>query len=106
LPCPAARSRRRAPAECRGSSSSAHHLAARAADLAAGAFGEAILLLKSTPARRHDHRVDLMGAANIIRAKTFRVYEPLFVVAAVYVVLAILIALVFRWLERRVPAPR
>ncbi|MBA3517291.1 MAG: ABC transporter permease subunit [Rhizobiales bacterium] len=68
--------------------------------------GEAILLLKSTPLAATITVIDLMGAANIIRAKTFRVYEPLIVVAAVYVVLAILIALVFRWLERRVPAPR
>ncbi len=68
--------------------------------------GEAILLLKSTPLAATITVIDLMGAANIIRARTFRVYEPLIVVAAVYVVLAIVIALVFRWLERRVPAPR
>ena len=47
-----------------------------------------------------------MGAANIIRAQTFRVYEPLIVVALVYIVLAALIALAFRFLERRVPTPR
>ena len=68
--------------------------------------GEAILLLKSTPLAATITVIDLMGAANIIRAKTFRVYEPLIVVAAVYVVLAIIIALVFRWLERRVPSAR
>ncbi len=68
--------------------------------------GEAILLLKSTPLAATITVIDLMGAANIIRARTFRVYEPLIVVAAVYVVLAIVIALVFRWLERRLPAPR
>ena len=68
--------------------------------------GEAILLVKATPLAATITVVDLMGAANIIRAKTFRVYEPLLLVASVYVVLAILIALVFRWLERRTPAPR
>jgi len=68
--------------------------------------GEAILLLKSTPLAATITVIDLMGAANIIRAQTFRVYEPLIVVAAVYVVLAAAIALAFRLLERRVPAPR
>lgn len=68
--------------------------------------GEAILLLKSTPLAATITVIDLMGAANIIRSRTFRVYEPLLVVAVVYVVLAIVIALVFRWLERRVPAAR
>jgi polar amino acid transport system permease protein len=68
--------------------------------------GEAILLLKSTPLAATITVIDLLGAANIIRAQTFRTYEPLIVVAAVYVVLAAAIALAFRLLERRVPAPR
>ena len=68
--------------------------------------GEAILLLKSTPLAATITVIDLMGAANIVRAQTFRTYEPLLVVAVVYVALAIVIALVFRFLERRVPAPR
>ena len=68
--------------------------------------GEAILLLKATPLAATITVIDLMGAANIIRAQTFRVYEPLIVVAAVYIVLAVVIALVFRFLELRVPAPR
>jgi polar amino acid transport system permease protein len=68
--------------------------------------GEAILLLKSTPLAATITVIDLMGAANIIRAQTFRVYEPLVLVAAVYIVLAVVIALVFRFLELRVPAPR
>jgi polar amino acid transport system permease protein len=68
--------------------------------------GEAILLLKSTPLAATITVIDLMGAANIIRAQTFRVYEPLLVVAIVYVVIAAAIALAFRLLERRVPTPR
>jgi polar amino acid transport system permease protein len=68
--------------------------------------GEAILLLKATPLAATITVIDLMGAANIIRAQTFRVYEPLTLVAAVYIVLAVVIALVFRFLELRVPAPR
>jgi polar amino acid transport system permease protein len=67
--------------------------------------GEAILLLKSTPLASTITIIDLMGAANIVRAQTFRVYEPLLLVAGVYVVLAVIIALIFRWLEGRVPRP-
>ena len=68
--------------------------------------GEAILLLKSTPLAATITVIDLMGAANIIRAQTFRTYEPLIVVALVYVVLAVAIAVAFRMLERRVPTSR
>jgi polar amino acid transport system permease protein len=68
--------------------------------------GEAILLLKATPLASTITVIDLMGAASIVRAQTFRVYEPLIIVAAVYIVLALVIALVFRFLELRVPAPR
>ena len=68
--------------------------------------GEAILLLKSTPLAATITVIDLMGAANIIRAQTFRVYEPLILVAVVYVVIAAAIAVVFRLLENRVPSPR
>jgi polar amino acid transport system permease protein len=67
--------------------------------------GEAILLLKSTPLASTITIIDLMGAANIVRSQTFRVYEPLLLVACVYIVLAVIIALIFRWLERRVPRP-
>jgi polar amino acid transport system permease protein len=68
--------------------------------------GEAILLLKSTPLAATITVIDLMGAANVIRAQTFRVYEPLLVVAVVYVAIALVIALVFRFLELRVPTAR
>jgi polar amino acid transport system permease protein len=66
--------------------------------------GEAILLLKSTPLASTITVIDLMGAAGIVRAQTFRTYEPLLVVAIVYVALAVVIAMVFRRLERRVPS--
>jgi polar amino acid transport system permease protein len=68
--------------------------------------GEAILLLKSTPLASTITVIDLMGAAGIVRAQTFRTYEPLIVVAVVYIALAVVIALSFRWLEQRVPTPR
>jgi len=65
--------------------------------------GEAILLLKSTPLASTVTVIDLYGAAARIRSDTFRVYEPLLLVAGVYIALTIVIALVFRLLERRVP---
>jgi polar amino acid transport system permease protein len=67
--------------------------------------GEAILLLKSTPLASTITIIDLMGAASIVRAQTFRTYEPLLIVACVYVMIAVIVALAFRWLERRVPRP-
>ena len=66
--------------------------------------GEAILLLKSTPLASTVTVIDLFGAANIVRAQTFRVYEPLLLVAGVYVAMTIVIAVAFRLLERRVPS--
>jgi polar amino acid transport system permease protein len=68
--------------------------------------GEAILLLKSTPLASTVTVIDLFGAASIVRAQTFRVYEPLLLVAAVYVAMTFLIALIFRLIERRLPATR
>ncbi|MBC7675511.1 MAG: ABC transporter permease, partial [Rhodoferax sp.] len=35
---------------------------------------------------------------------TFIVYEPLLLLAVVYMIMAGLIVLLFRWLERRVPS--
>ena len=104
-PCRAASWRRRAPAAWRVHDSAAHLAAARHQ-----------ISLPRSPARRSCSAstplaatitvIDLMGAANIVRAQTFRTYEPLLVVAVVYVALAIVIALAFRFLERRVPSPR
>jgi polar amino acid transport system permease protein len=68
--------------------------------------GEAILLLKSTPLASTVTVIDLFGAASIVRAQTFRVYEPLLLVAAVYIAMTFLIALAFRLIERRLPATR
>jgi polar amino acid transport system permease protein len=48
--------------------------------------------------------IDLYGAAARVRADTFRVYEPLLLVAGVYIAMTLVIALTFRLLERRVPS--
>lgn len=39
---------------------------------------------------------DLLGAANIVRSQTLRVYEPLLLVAITYIVLALIIEKSFK----------
>jgi polar amino acid transport system permease protein len=65
--------------------------------------GETVLLLKSTALASTVAVMDVLGAANFVRAQTLRVYEPLLVTALVYLVLALLIEHLFRRLGRGVP---
>ncbi|WP_018153124.1 ABC transporter permease [Leeia oryzae] len=65
--------------------------------------GESVLLLKSTALASTVAVMDVLGAANLVRAQTLRTYEPLLSVALIYLVLAWLIERVFRKLERRIP---
>ncbi|MBI1208391.1 MAG: ABC transporter permease subunit [Azospirillum sp.] len=50
--------------------------------------------------------VDLMGAANLIRARSFRVYEPLLAAAALYLILTLVITRFFAVLEDRLNPDR
>lgn len=63
--------------------------------------GETVLLLKSTALASTVAVVDLLGAANIVRADTFRVYEPLLFVAIAYFLATLAIERAFGVLERR-----
>ena len=63
--------------------------------------GETVLLLKATALASTVAVVDLLGAANIVRAQTFRVYEPLLFVAVAYFVATLAIERLFAALERR-----
>ena len=45
--------------------------------------------------------LDLLGAANYVRSRTYLVYEPLLFVAAGYLVTTLVIERVFRIFERR-----
>jgi polar amino acid transport system permease protein len=63
--------------------------------------GETVLLLKSTALASTVAVVDLLGAANIVRAQTFRVYEPLLFVAIGYFLATMAIERAFAVLERR-----
>lgn len=64
--------------------------------------GETVLLLKSTALASTVAVMDLLGAANLVRAQTLRTYEPLLSIAVVYVVLAFVIERCFRYMEARV----
>lgn len=65
--------------------------------------GETVLTLKSTPLVATITVVDIYAVSSRIRQDTFVVYEPLLLLAVVYMAIAGLIVLMFRWLENRVP---
>ena len=67
--------------------------------------GEFVLTLKSTPLAATITVFDVYGIGTVVRQETYRVYEPLLFVAAIYVVLTAVIVVLFHWLERRVPRP-
>lgn len=67
--------------------------------------GEFVLTLKSTPLAATITVFDVYGVGSIVRQETYRVYEPLLLVAGIYILLTIMIVLLFRWLEGRVPRP-
>lgn len=58
--------------------------------------GESVMLLKSTALASTVAVTDLLGAANIVRSQTLRVYEPLLLVAITYIVLALIIEKSFK----------
>lgn len=66
--------------------------------------GETVLQLKATPLVATITVVDIYAVSSRVRQDTFIVYEPLLLLAVVYMVIAGLIVLLFRWLERRVPS--
>jgi polar amino acid transport system permease protein len=63
--------------------------------------GETVMLLKSTALASTIAIIDLLGAANVVRAQTLQVYEPLLLVAGVYVCLTFMIEALFAFAERR-----
>ncbi|MCP8463815.1 ABC transporter permease subunit [Pseudomonas sp. ZM23] len=68
--------------------------------------GESVMLLKSTALASTIAVVDLLGAANVVRAQTFQIYEPLLLVAAIYICLTFIIEALFAVLERTTPVRR
>lgn len=68
--------------------------------------GETILQLKATPLVATITVVEIFAVSSRVRQDTFVIYEPLLLLALVYMVIAGLTALAFRWLENRVPTRR
>ena len=66
--------------------------------------GETILQLKSTPLVATITVIEIYAVSSRVRADTFVIYEPLLLLALVYLVIAGLIALAFRWVERQGPS--
>lgn len=63
--------------------------------------GETVLQMKATPLVATITVIDIYAVASRVRQDTFIIYEPLLMLAVVYLMIAGLITLVFRLLERR-----
>lgn len=68
--------------------------------------GETVLQLKATPLVATITVMDVYGVINKVRSATYLVYEPLLLLALVYLILTGLLVFGFRYLENRVPAKR
>ena len=68
--------------------------------------GETVLQMKATPLVATITVVEIYAVASRVRQDTFIVYEPLLLLALVYLCLAGLIVLLFRQIERRGPMTR
>ena len=68
--------------------------------------GETVLQLKVTPLVSTITIFEIYRVAGQVRQDTFIIYEPLLLLAVVYMVLAGFIVLFFRWLESRLPTRR
>ena len=66
--------------------------------------GETVLQLKATPLVATITVVDIYAVSTRVRQDTFIIYEPLLLLAVVYMIITGVIVLAFRWLERRIPA--
>ena len=67
--------------------------------------GEVVLTLKATPLAATITIYELFGRSTEVRQDTFLVYEPLLLVAGIYVLLTGVIVTIFGWLENRIPKP-
>ena len=68
--------------------------------------GEIVGQLKSTPLAFTVTVMDLMGARAKISSDTYIMYEPLILIAVVYMILTFFITRAFNYLERLVPQRR
>lgn len=68
--------------------------------------GEMILLLKSVPLVSTIAMMDLLKAANLVRDETFLVYEPLLLIAGIYIAMTLVLTISMRIVEQRFPGAR
>ncbi len=66
--------------------------------------GETVLQMKSTPLVATITVVDIYSLAKRVTQDTFIVYEPLLLLALVYMILAGMIVLLFKWFEAQIPS--
>ena len=66
--------------------------------------GETILQLKATPLVATITVLDIYAVSSRVRSDTFIVYEPLLLLALVYMAIAGVITLGLRWFENKVPS--
>ncbi len=65
--------------------------------------GETVLQLKATPLVATITMIDIYSVASRVRQETFIIYEPLLLLALVYLVITGILVLIFRKLEARIP---
>jgi polar amino acid transport system permease protein len=68
--------------------------------------GETVLQLKATPLVATITVMDVYGVINKIKSATYLTYEPLLLLALVYMILTGLLVLVFRYFENKIPTKR
>lgn len=66
--------------------------------------GETVLQLKATPLVATITVIDIYAVASRVRQDTFIIYEPLLLLALVYLVITGILVFLFRKLEARIPA--
>ncbi len=68
--------------------------------------GETVIQLKSTPLAFTVAVMDLMGVTSKIRQDTFRIFEPLMLLALIYMTMTFIIVWLFNRIEQMVPQKR
>ncbi len=68
--------------------------------------GETVLQLKATPIAFTVTVMDLMGVTSKIRQDTFLTYEPLLIVALIYMLITFVTTQLFGYVERQIPQRR
>ena len=66
--------------------------------------GETVLQLKATPLVATITMVDIYSVASRVRQETFITYEPLLLLALVYMAITGVLVFLFRKLEARIPS--